>query len=460
MSVVTPEQLALMITAYDNTHEPKPAFNEPDTIYGLVIFFMIVSWICVSLRVYTRITLGCLGWDDLCVVLFRISGTIGSIFICISVNFGFGQHFRFLRPKEIAMFQVTFYVALASWTISTALMKICLLIQYLRIFDKGSQLRWACYAGIVVSSLWGLGFAFCALAPCFPLQGFWDWSKPALCYGFGSKTSEGLSGIFLGHTASNVILDLTVLAIPLPLYFRSAAHWKQRLGIGTLLMLGALVNVLSIWRLHSIITHKATTYPVLDPTWYGPTSIVLAAMEVDLASICASIPIFWPIITHNIGKIFVTQEVHVTHHHRRLSEDNYELSPSARGSSVGERSRGDSTASLDPTASSHHAPTPDVHYKNAFVKNTVIPLGLEGSGSGFDDKSGGAAPEGISEAQIESQGPRGFKREQRERFGLSTDADDDDGDGDRSRRKDSGNSNYKEDKGLNLGKIMSSKFRQ
>lgn len=46
---------------------------------------------------------------------------------------------------------------------------------------------------------------------------------------------------------------------------------------------------------------------------------MLAALEVDLASIVASIPVFWPLLTESWGAIFVTQEVHVTRHHRRLS---------------------------------------------------------------------------------------------------------------------------------------------
>lgn len=34
--------------------------------------------------------------------------------------------------------------------------------------------------------------------------------------------------------------------------------------------------------------------------------------------ICASIPIFWPVIVASLPQIFVTKEVHVTHHHRVL----------------------------------------------------------------------------------------------------------------------------------------------
>ncbi len=57
-------------------------------------------------------------------------------------------------------------------------------------------------------------------------------------------------------------------------------------------------------------------YPAVDPTWYAPITIVLAALEVNMASICASVPVFWPVIEQQFGKIFITQEVKVTSEER------------------------------------------------------------------------------------------------------------------------------------------------
>lgn len=82
--------------------------------------------------------------------------------------------------------------------------------------------------------------------------------------------------------------------------------------------------------------------PVWDPTWYGPISILLGAVEVDLASICASIPVFWPVVEKQLGKIFVTQEIRVTHHNRLSEVDDYEMS----GSKTPQLSRAESVKSL------------------------------------------------------------------------------------------------------------------
>lgn len=91
------------------------------------------------------------------------------------------------------------------------------------------------------------------------------------------------------------------------------------------------VNMMSIWRLQSIVETRATTLPTFDPTWYGTTPIVLSSMEVHLATICASLPVFWPILKKNLGPyIMVTHEVKVTREYRRWdgdgeTDDNLEL---------------------------------------------------------------------------------------------------------------------------------------
>lgn len=67
----------------------------------------------------------------------------------------------------------------------------------------------------------------------------------------------------------------------------------------------------SIVRFAYIIKTKATTYPTFDPTWYGTYSTVLSVVEVDLATVVASLPVFWPHLRRNIASILITHEIEV-----------------------------------------------------------------------------------------------------------------------------------------------------
>jgi hypothetical protein len=116
--------------------------------------------------------------------------------------------------------------------------------------------------------------------------------------------------------------------------------------------------MLGIWRLVIITESRAGTYPTLDPSWYGGGPIVLAALEIDLAAMCASLPVFWPVLKSNLGWIFVTREVSVTRELRRYStqDEDAELCDVAPG--------------LPSDASSQ----PTKRYSDIFIRWQVDPL--------------------------------------------------------------------------------------
>ena len=76
------------------------------------------------------------------------------------------------------------------------------------------------------------------------------------------------------------------------------------------------MNVLSIIRLVILVKTKAGTYPTWDPSWYNCTPAILSALEVNMASLCAALPVYWPVIQESFGIILVTYEVDITHETR------------------------------------------------------------------------------------------------------------------------------------------------
>lgn len=131
------------------------------------------------------------------------------------------------------------------------------------------------------------------------------------------------------------------------------------------------MNFLSIWRVATIVQHKATTSPTFDPTWYGPISIILASLEVDVATICAAVPVFWPILTSKFGVIFVTREIKIEHSHRfSAMDDEYEL---RSGSSSGSPSVGSSKETND-RETNDMGPPRKAHYKDKYIIAQVDPL--------------------------------------------------------------------------------------
>lgn len=97
---------------------------------------------------------------------------------------------------------------------------------------------------------------------------------------------------------------------------REFSPFSMKTFMHKMILMRCRVVATSIWRLYSIIHHQAGTYPYMDFTWWTPPAIVLSCVEIGLAMMCASMPIFWPVIEQRLAAIFVSYEVRVT-------EENY-----------------------------------------------------------------------------------------------------------------------------------------
>ncbi|KAK8089625.1 hypothetical protein PG997_004586 [Apiospora hydei] len=345
-----------------NFGEPEPLANKKSTILAVVITFMFFSWTCVSSRLWVRFKIiRDPGWDDFCVVMYLVcdqqkpremetpqanSSETNTVDVyslplrlgvsrCLSkesivaytlpgTEYGLGKHFLTIPLEDKITWSKTFYVANAAYCTSTAFIKLALLLQYLRVYPKGSLMHRACMATVGLTALWGLVYSFISWFPCFPVNHVWELKPDAKCYGYGSSRPSEFSATYESHTAINMILDVIVLIIPMPLLFKEGTGTAQRLRIGALLFMGNIVIALAIWRLQTILEHKAATVPTRDPTWYGPITMLLAVLEVDAAAVCASVPIFWPVLSNKLGGIFVTQEIEIRRETRFFQMDDEE----------------------------------------------------------------------------------------------------------------------------------------
>lgn len=68
---------------------------------------------------------------------------------------------------------------------------------------------------------------------------------------------------------------------------------------------------MSVWRLFSIIQHRAGLRPYPDFTWWGPISFILSCLEIDLAILTCSVPIFFPQLRRSFAAIFVSHEIKI-----------------------------------------------------------------------------------------------------------------------------------------------------
>lgn len=131
----------------------------------------------------------------------------------------------------------------ACYPTATALIKLAILFQYLRLFDETKAiLRQTTLIMIGIVSFWGLAFSFIAWFPAFPISAQWDFNDKSsgIRYGFGSLDPSSIVAASLAQTSTNMVLDLIVLAIPVSYYLQPKLDWKSQASLMGLFSLGSV----------------------------------------------------------------------------------------------------------------------------------------------------------------------------------------------------------------------------
>lgn len=133
------------------------------------------------------------------------------------------------------------YVANAMYPTATSLVKIAILLQFLRLFDARSRYRTATLIMLYITSLWGLGFSVISWFPAFPVSAFWDLTnQTAIRYGLASLRVNEFTGTLTALNTTHMALDLVILGIPVPYYLKSKLSWRTRLSLLGLFIIGSV----------------------------------------------------------------------------------------------------------------------------------------------------------------------------------------------------------------------------
>lgn len=134
-----------------------------------------------------------------------------------------------------------FYFENAIYTTNTAVIKLSLLTQYMRIFKAG-MMRWICIVLITLITMWGISYGFMAWVPCFPPSAYYnrDFTSDVTCYAYGFSNVSSFIGVFVSHTALNMVFDLLVFCTPLVLFQKPDLKTKNILAMTGVFLFGGV----------------------------------------------------------------------------------------------------------------------------------------------------------------------------------------------------------------------------
>jgi len=195
--------------------------------------------------VYSKLEIGLDDWTVLACLLTTVPSAIITVFG--TVKHGLGQDLWTLSPGEITEMLKFFYIMACIYFTQVTLLKLTLIFFYIRVFPSTPVQR-LLWGTVIFVSLWGLTFVLLAIFQCRPISFFWThWD------GLHQGTCLDISAITASNAGISIALDLWILGIPLWQLWGLKMHWKKKVGVALMFMVGTFVTVVSILRLSALV---------------------------------------------------------------------------------------------------------------------------------------------------------------------------------------------------------------
>jgi hypothetical protein len=147
---------------------------------------------------------------------------------------GIGRDSWTLSFEQLYNFGRFFYVEQFLYYLQIAMVKLAMLVFFLPIFP-GRTVRRMLWATIIFTALYGLVFFIVTIFVCSPINYFWTrWDQ-----GHTGKCMD-INTIAWSNAGIGIAIDIWMLAIPLWQLKGLNMHWKKKVGVAAMFVLGTL----------------------------------------------------------------------------------------------------------------------------------------------------------------------------------------------------------------------------
>ncbi|KAI0904637.1 hypothetical protein F4823DRAFT_185688 [Ustulina deusta] len=256
-------------------------------LFRLGIVMTILPTLAIFFRLWSRIITTAntkLWWDDWFALLAWGACIVNCAFTIRGVQLGLGKHFQeFKSIDDVTELLRLFYVSQIVFDSGIAFAKFSVLFFYRRVFSSRSKTfnvaHGTTFALVVVFILYKLP---AQIFSCVPPSKNWEPEIEGHC-----ENDYTNFGLLLAGLVLDVLTDLLILLLPMPLLYRLHTTKMRKLALIGAFVLGYVTLVTSLGRTAAFISIK----PHLDDpdiSWYQVPELAwsLAEISVSVVSIC------------------------------------------------------------------------------------------------------------------------------------------------------------------------------
>ncbi|SLM35439.1 Major facilitator superfamily domain, general substrate transporter [Lasallia pustulata] len=281
--------------------------NRGPVVLAVTIALLAVSTTAIFLRLVSRIgVVRRVLWDDYFIIVAWLLAFGFSFSICWGTHRGLGRHEVDVKPEWEAGLKRAEYGFSVLYNPVLMATKTSILIFYLTLSKSHKVFRGLTIATIVVVNAAGLALTFVNIFPCRPITAHFQDPLPA------HATCINIVTLYLSSAPVNIITDLAILFLPMPILTSLRLPRKQKIILIITFSFGAFVAVIDVVRIAYLESaslvrlqeqQQGSYGPVSrmsqtgDFSWYASLSFMWSAIEVHVGIMCACVPALKPLVS-------------------------------------------------------------------------------------------------------------------------------------------------------------------
>jgi len=284
---------------------------------GLLLAITILMWALSTLFVTGRfVSRGAIVKrimrDDYIIGLAWIIATGLSIGVCLAAANGLGRHELDVPTEWVRTLRKAIYAVSIMYQPALMATKTSILVFYLTLSAGDRTFKWACIATLIAVNAGGFALTMGTIFQCRPVSAVFDLMIPA-----GAQCTDVLT-IYLASVPLNLITDLALLLLPMPIITAMRLPRKQKIILVVTFSAGLFVAVVDVVRISylqdaaearlSAIQRlngqtAAVTAEMLDSSWFLSYTYLWTAIEVHVGIMCACVPALKPLVARFLPRM-------------------------------------------------------------------------------------------------------------------------------------------------------------
>jgi len=235
-----------------------------------------------------------------------------SFSICYGTFNGLGRHESDVPDQWQSALKKSQYTFSVLYNPALMAEKTSILVFYLSLSKTNRTFRWATVATLFVVNAAGLALTIVTIAQCSPVKAAYTY--PTIT----NATCTDIVTIYLASAPVNIITDLAILFLPMPILTSMRLPKKQKTILVITFGFGVFVAVVDIIRIaylqaastyrlneitNDIYVGDTRTEDVTDFSWYSSFSFMWSAIEVNVGIMCACVPALKPLVSRYMPKM-------------------------------------------------------------------------------------------------------------------------------------------------------------